>query len=81
MAGQRIKVTLTLPADVVRAYRVHAARKGIHDNAVVEQALRKQLGIGFLESLPVQSGAAHLSDDEADQIAVQAVRAVRAERS
>jgi hypothetical protein len=81
MALERIKVTFRLDAEVVRAYRIQAARTGRHDHAVVEDALRKYLGIDFLKTLPSLSTARLLDTDEADQIAVQAVRDMRHERS
>ena len=79
--SERIKITLTLPAEVVRAYRIQAALKGLHDNVIVEQALRKQLGVGLLEELPKLSGAKFATEEEADAYAVKAVRAVRAKKA
>jgi plasmid stability protein len=78
--SDRIKVTLTLPAELVRAYRIRAARKGLHDNAVVEEALRAHLGIGLLEELPKLAGLGDLTDAEASKIALEALKGARADR-
>jgi hypothetical protein len=73
------KVTLNLPNDVVRAYRLAAVRKGVPDQTIIEQAVREYLGLNALSRL--QNAFAHLefSEDEADQLAVEAVRETRAE--
>jgi hypothetical protein len=76
----RIKVTLTLPADIVRAYRIQAARQGVHDNTIVEDALRAHLSIGLLEELPKLADLGPISDTEAKQIAVETLKASRAAR-
>ena len=72
---EKIKVTLTLDAEVVRAYRMAAARKGLRDNQVVEEALRNQLGVGSLDAL--LSVAPPMSEDEAIQAANEELRAYR----
>jgi hypothetical protein len=77
MAQTRVKVTLSLPAEVVRAYRINAARQGKRDNSVIEEALRAHLGLGLLEELTSISGLQDKSDQEISKIAVNAVRKVR----
>lgn len=72
---EKIKVTLTLDAEVVRAYRMAAARKGLRDNQVVEEALRNQLGVGSLDAL--LSSAPVMSEAEAIQAANEELRAYR----
>jgi hypothetical protein len=79
MATKR-KVTLTLPEEVVRAYRLAAARKGVPDNAVVEAALRNYLGIGALAELQGNLSALSVSGQDAEGLAVQEVKAVRRRR-
>jgi predicted RNA-binding protein with PUA domain len=73
------KVTLTLPAEVVRAYRIAAAREGVRDSQVVAEALRQHLGIGALEVLQDKLAALGLSEDEAEEAAMAEVRAHRQE--
>ncbi len=46
-----MKVTYALDETVVRAARVHAARKDLRDSEVVEVALRDYLGLTLLEEL------------------------------
>ena len=75
----RVKVTLSLPADIVRAYRINAARQGKRDNSVVEEALRAHFGIGLLEELPKISKLQAKTDQEISEIAVSIVRKVRNE--
>jgi plasmid stability protein len=78
MQNERIKVTLSLDAEVVRAYRIQAARTGQRDNAVVEAALRQQLGLDWRRQFDLLQSS--LSDEQADAIAVQAVRELRQAR-
>ena len=77
MAQTRIKITLSLPAEVVRAYRINAARQGKRDNSVIEEALRAHLGLGLLEELTRIPGLYDKSDQDISEIAVRAVRKVR----
>ncbi len=77
----RQKVTLNLPAEVVRGYRLEAARRGVHDQTVVEEALREYLGIGALEKLQEAFAHLELSPEEAERLAVKEVKAVRRERA
>jgi hypothetical protein len=73
------KVTLNLPNDVIRAYRLAAVRKGVPDQTIIEQAVREYLGLNALTRL--QNAFAHLelSDEQADQLALETVRETRAE--
>jgi hypothetical protein len=73
------KVTLNLPNDVIRAYRLAAVRKGVPDQTIIEQAVREYLGLNALTRL--QNAFAHLklTEDEADLLAVETVRETRAE--
>jgi hypothetical protein len=76
---ERQKVTLTLPAEVVRGYRLEAARRGVHDQTVVEEALREHLGIDALERLRAAFAHLRLEPEEAERLAVEEVRAARRE--
>jgi len=75
MSLEKVKVTLTLDPEVVRAYRLAAARKGLRDNQVVEEALRAQLGVGALEAL--LKSAPRMDEAEAVQAANEELRAYR----
>lgn len=73
----RTKATVYLDPDVLRAMRVHAARKGKRDSDVVEDALREYLGLALLERIWEN---ADLSEDEAMKLAYDELHAMRAER-
>jgi hypothetical protein len=47
----KARTTVTLDEDVFRAVKVKAARTGKRDSQVIEDALRRDLGLGDLESL------------------------------
>ena len=74
------KVTLNLSTEVVRAYRLAAVRQGSQDQAIVEQALREFLGLNSLKRLQESFVHLELTQDQADQLAVEAVRETRRER-
>jgi hypothetical protein len=75
------KVTINLPSDIVRAYRLAAVRKGVPDQSIIEQAVRQYLGLNDLERL--QNAFAHLEliESDADQLAVAVVKDTRKARS
>lgn len=72
------KLTIYLSPEVARATRVSAARRGMKDSELVEEALRDKLAFTALE----RSWAANddLTEDEAMELALQAQREVREER-
>lgn len=76
MAKKR-KVTLYLPDDVLRAARVRAARTDRRDSEIVEEALRAYLGFDVLERVWARSD---LGDDEAMELAVSEIHAMRDEK-
>ena len=47
----KVRTTLTVDADVLRAVKVRAARTGKGDSEVIEEALRRDLGLDLLERL------------------------------
>ncbi|MCL4289423.1 MAG: hypothetical protein KJ051_04040 [Thermoleophilia bacterium] len=53
----KMKVTYALDEAVVRAARMHAARKDLRDSEVVEVALREYLGLTLLEELRAVAAA------------------------
>jgi hypothetical protein len=65
----RARTTITLDERVLRAVRVKAARSGRRDSDVIEEALRRDLGLDLLERV---WETADLDEDEALQIAVDA---------
>ena len=57
----KVRTTLTIDEDVLRAVRVRAARTGKGDSEVIEDAVRQQLGLDLLRRLWQE---ADLSEDE-----------------
>lgn len=47
----KVRTTLTIDPEVLRAVKVRAARLGKGDSDVIEQALRRDLGFDLLERL------------------------------
>jgi hypothetical protein len=47
----KVRTTLTIDPDVLRAVKVRAARLGKGDSDVIEEALRRDLGLDLLERL------------------------------
>jgi hypothetical protein len=73
----KARTTLTIDSDVLRAVRVKAARAGKGDSEVIEEALRRDLGLDLLERLWQRN---HLSEQEATALAVEAQHASRGKR-
>ncbi len=70
----RVRTTVTLDERVLRAARVKAARSGRRDSDVIEEALRRDLGLDLLERIWAN---ADLDDDEALRLAVEAQHETR----
>ena len=65
----KARTTVTLDEKVLRAVRVKAARSGRRDSDVIEEALRRDLGLDLLERV---WETADLDEDEALRLAVGA---------
>jgi len=70
----KVRTTLTVDDEVLRAVKIKAARTGRGDSEIIEDALRRDLGLGVLEQLWAN---AELSEDEAMDLALEAQRAAR----
>jgi hypothetical protein len=73
----KVRTTLTIDEDVLRAVKVRGARTGRGDSEVIEQAVRHELGLDFLDRLWERSD---LPEDEATALAVEAQHATRRRR-
>jgi len=73
----RVRTTLTVDADVLRAVKVKAARTGKGDSEVIEEALRRDLGLDLLERLWERN---QLTEEDALSLAVEAQHATRPDR-
>ena len=71
----KVRTTLTIDEDVLRAVKVRAARSGKGDSEVIEDAVRRDLGLHVLEDL--WAGIKPMPDDEAMDLALEAQRAAR----
>ena len=71
----KVRTTVTLDADILRAVKVQAARSGRRDGEVIEEALRRDLGLDLLERLWERNR--DLSEDEAMALALEAQHATR----
>lgn len=70
----KVRTTLTVDDEVLRAVRVKAARSGRKDSEVIEAALRRDLGMDLLERIWAN---ADMSEADAERLALEAQRAVR----
>lgn len=65
----KVRTTLTIAEDVLRAVKVRAARTGQRDSEVIEAALRRELGFDLLERIWARN---EMSEDEAVGLALEA---------
>jgi len=70
----KTRTTLTVDEAVLRAVKVRAARTGRGDSEVIEEALRRDLGLDLLEHLWESS---ELDKAAAERLAVEAQHASR----
>jgi len=70
----RVRTTLTIDEDVLRAVKVRAARTGKGDSEVIEEAVRSELGLDLLDRLWKQN---QLPEDGAMNLAVEAQHKTR----
>ena len=73
----KVRTTLTIDEAVLRAVKVRAARSGMGDSEVIEEALRRELGLDLLERLWQRNG---LDETDAASLAVEAQHATRTRR-
>ena len=72
----KTRTTLTIEEDVLRAVKVRAARSGGGESKVIEDAVRKDLGLDLLARLWERSD---LTEDEAMALALEAQKEARRE--
>jgi len=70
----KVRTTLTIDEEVLRAVKVRGARTGMGDSEVIERALRRELGLDLLERLWQSND---LPEDEAVALAVEAQHETR----
>ncbi len=70
----KTRTTLTIDEDVLRAVKVRAARTGTGDSQVIEEAVRRHLGLDLLDRLWARND---LSEADAMDLAIEAQTASR----
>ena len=73
----KVRTTLTVDADLLRAVKVRAARTGKGDSEVIEEALRRDLGLELLDRI---WAANRLAEGEALALGVEAQHSTRTPR-
>ena len=73
----KVRITLTIDEEVLRAVKVRGARTGKGPSQVVEEALRRQLGLDALDRL---WQAAKVADAEAMELALETQHETRLSR-
>ncbi len=73
----KVRTTLTIDEDVLRAVKVRAARTGRGDSEVIEEAVRRDLGLDLLDRIWAKN---QLPEDDARALAVEAQHATRRSR-
>jgi len=70
----RTRTTLTIDEDVFRAVKIRAARTGRGESQVIEEAIRRDLGLDLLDQLWARND---MAEDDAMELALQAQKAAR----
>jgi Ribbon-helix-helix protein, copG family len=74
---RKVRTTLTLDEEVMRLVKVRAARQGKGDSEVIEESLRRDLGLEMLERLWAKN---RMSEEQAMQLALEAQHSTRSRR-
>ncbi len=74
----KTRTTLTIDEDVFRAVKIKAARTGKRDSQVIEESLRRDLGLNDLED--IWARVKPVSEAEGLDLAYAELRAAREER-
>lgn len=72
----RTRTTLTIDTEVLRAVKVRAARTGKGDSEVIEEAVRRDLGLDLMERLWARND---MAENEAMELAREAQQEARRE--
>jgi hypothetical protein len=72
----KTRTTLTIDEEVLRAVKVRAARTGKGESEVIEEAVRRDLGLDLMERLWARND---LAEGEAMELALEAQREARRE--
>ena len=70
----KTRTTLTIDKEVLRAVKVRAARTGKGESEVIEEAVRRDLGLDLLDRLWARND---MAEDEVMDLAIEAREAAR----
>lgn len=73
----KVRTTLTIDEEVLRAVKHSAARGGKRESEVIEEALRQELGLDLLEELWSRN---EMPEKKATELAVEAQHKTRRKR-
>jgi hypothetical protein len=73
----KVRTTLTLDAEVMRMVKVRAARLGKGDSQIIEDSLRRDLGLDLLERLWADN---RMDETKAMKLALEAQHSTRPRR-
>jgi hypothetical protein len=73
----KVRTTLTIDESVMKAVKIRAARTGRGDSQVIEESLRRDMGLDLLERLWQKS---ELPERDAEALAVEAQHKTRTRR-
>lgn len=73
----KVRTTVTLDEEVLKWVKVRAARMGKGDSEVIEDSLRRDLGLELLDRLWSKN---QMTEDQALQLAVEAQHSTRPRR-
>jgi len=73
----KVRTTVTLDDEVLRWVKVRGARQGKGDSEVIEESLRRDLGLDLLQGLWQTN---QMEEDEAMRIALEAQHSTRRSR-
>lgn len=73
----KVRTTLTIDGELLRAVKVKAARLGRGDSEVIEGALRRDLGLDVLDRMWQRND---MNEEESLRLGVEAQHATRARR-
>lgn len=74
----KVRTTVTIDGEVMRAVKHRAARGGKRESEVIEEALRRELGLDLLDELWSGKG---MSEAAASKLAVEAQHKTRPSRA
>lgn len=74
---RKVRTTLTLDEEVMRLVKVRAARQGKGDSEVIEESLRRDLGLDLLARIWSKN---QMTEEQAMRLAVEAQHSSRSRR-